>query len=69
MYNGDKLLGFGDKEIGNYDNFGNPKLYKGSVLQWEYGKRLTGYGNVAFKYDGCGRRIKKGNTSYSYLSD
>lgn len=69
-YDGDKLLSFGDETISYVDNQGtdhvNPVTYRGQVLAWNYGRQLASFGDTQFIYDGYGRRLKKGNTVFTY---
>ena len=55
-------------EICEYDVIGNSTTYRGKKATWTNGRFLNSYNNVAFSYDGLGRRIKKGNISYTYDS-
>lgn len=37
---------------GSYDALGNPREYRGNVLEWKRGRVLTKYGNIAtYRYD------------------
>lgn len=68
----DRLKAFGSYEIGYDDsvnNIGNPKTYRGNNLTWAKGRQLVGYGSIQFVYDGYGRRIKKGNTVFTYNAE
>ena len=42
-----------------YDSAGNPLQWKGNVLQWNRGRRLTGYGSNGYTYDSGGIRQSK----------
>ena len=66
-YAGDEMKTCGG-EICEYDVIGNPTTYRGKKATWTNGRFLNSYNNVAFSYDGLGRRIKKGNISYTYDS-
>ncbi len=67
-----RLTGYGDKVIGNYDENGNPRLYKGSILLWN-GARLSEMGGCGFMYDGRGYRTSKyvsaTNSTHRYTYD
>lgn len=68
----DRLKAFGSYEIGYDDsvnNIGNPKTYRGNDLTWAKGRQLVSYGSIQFVYDGYGRRIKKGNTVFTYNAE
>ena len=62
-YEGNKLV----RSIGSaaatyeYNNLGNPTVYRGKTLTWKYGTQLTKYDTTTFEYDGLGRRTKKWN--------
>ncbi len=60
----DRLASY-DGEAIAYDAIGNPIEYKGSVLTWTQGRRLSGYCGNQFKYGADGIRIKKNNTYYT----
>ena len=66
-YEGDKLLSYGTEEC-VYDEIGNPKTYRGKSVQWANGRQMVNYGGTAFTYDGLGRRLSKGNITYTYDS-
>lgn len=61
-YDGDKLISY-NGEICEYESNGRITKYRGKALQWQYGKRLIGYDNLTFSYDGAGRRIQKKYTT------
>ena len=67
-YDGDKLLSYGT-EACEYDAIGNPTKYCGKVVAWENGRQMVSYDGTAFTYDGLGRRLSKGNISYTYDSN
>ena len=67
-YDGDKLLSYGT-EACEYDAIGNPTKYCGKVVAWENGRQMVNYNGTAFTYDGLGRRLSKGNISYTYDSN
>ncbi len=58
---------------GNYDALGNPREYRGNVLEWKRGRVLTKYGNIAtYRYDGNNIRVEKqegGRTHQYYTVD
>ena len=64
-YDGDKLLSFGT-EACEYDDIGNPKKYREKNVTWSNGRQMTSYDGTAFTYDGLGRRLSKGNITYTY---
>ena len=66
-YEGDKLLTYGSEEC-EYDAIGNPATYRGKSVQWANGRQMTSYSGTAFTYDGLGRRLSKGNITYTYDS-
>ena len=67
-YDGDKLLTFGT-EACEYDAIGNPTTYRGKSVSWSNGRQMTSYDGTAFTYDGLGRRLSKGNITYTYDSN
>ena len=67
-YDGDKLLSFGT-EACEYDDIGNPKKYREKNVTWSNGRQMTSYDGTAFTYDGLGRRLNKGNITYTYDSN
>jgi len=55
----DQLMTFND-EVFEYDNLGNPIIYRNIPLQWEKGKQLIQYGDIAkYTYDSNGLRMTK----------
>ena len=58
---------------GNYDALGNPREYRGNVLDWKRGRVLPKYGNIAtYRYDGNNIRVEKqegGRTHQYYTVD
>ena len=73
FYYGDRLAGHESGGIVStdfvYDKLGNPTTYNGMTLAWENGRRLRSCGDVTFAYDGYGRRIRKGATTFVYGID
>ena len=67
-YDGDKLVSYGGEEC-VYDGIGNPTIYRGKTAIWNKGREMTSYNGVTFSYDGRGRRVGKGNISFTYTSD
>ena len=67
-YNGDRLVSYNGESFA-YNSIGNPTVYRGKTVEWQYGNRLVKLGETTFAYDGHGRRIKKGETDYIYDSD
>ncbi len=59
-----RLKSYGGKNC-EYDNIGNPTTYLGKSAEWK-GKQLTSYAGTTFTYDGKGRRINKGNITFTY---
>ncbi len=64
-YDGDELLSFG-AEMCEYDEIGNPKIYRGKTVAWEKGRQMAAYDGNTFSYDGQGRRISKNSITYTY---
>lgn len=48
-----------------YDSIGNPINYRGYSAVWK-GRQLTKFKGTVFAYDGRGRRISKGNITFTY---
>ena len=67
-YDGDKLLTFGTESCA-YDVIGNPTTYRGKSASWSNGRQMASYDGTAFTYDGLGRRLSKGNITYTYDSN
>ena len=67
-YEGDRLVNYNGESIA-YNVLGNPTSYRGNATEWQYGTRLTKFGDTTFTYDGAGRRVSKGNISFTYDSD
>ena len=67
-YEGDRLVSYNSESVA-YNVLGNPTIYRGNAIEWQYGNRLTKYGTTTFAYDGAGRRVSKGNISFTYDSD
>ena len=67
-YDGDKLLTFGTESC-EYDAIGNPTTYRGKSASWSNGRQMKSYDGTAFTYDGLGRRLSKGNITYTYDSN
>lgn len=67
----DRLVGYGEERIGEYDALGNPCLYRGARLEWR-GRDLVSYGeNIGYTYNADGMRTKKriGGLETSYYLD
>ena len=64
-YDGDKLISYNGENC-SYNELGNPMIYRGKTITWQYGKFITKLGNTTFVHDGKGRRIKKDNISFTY---
>jgi len=47
------------ENISDYDLAGNPCNYRGTVLEWERGRRLKAFGDIEFTYDAGGVRQEK----------
>lgn len=67
-YENGKLVSYNGGSF-EYDEIGNPTLYKENTLTWSYGRRLASYGANTFEYDFDGSRIRKNNTVYIYDND
>ena len=67
-YEGDRLVNYNGESI-VYNVLGNPTSYRGNAVEWQYGTRLTKFGDTTFTYDGAGRRVSKGDISFTYDSD
>ena len=67
-YDGDKLISYNGENC-SYNKLGNPIIYRGKAITWQYGKFITKLGNTTFSHDGNGRRIKKDNISFTYDND
>ena len=67
-YEGDRLVNYNGESI-VYNVLGNPTTYRGNATEWQYGTRLTKFGTTTFAYDGAGRRVSKGNISFTYDSN
>ena len=66
-YEGDRLVSYNGESVA-YNVLGNPTSYRGNAVEWQYGTRLTKFGDTTFTYDGAGRRVSKGNISFTYDS-
>ena len=64
-YDGDKLISYNGENC-YYNKLGNPIIYRGKAITWQYGKFITKLGNTTFVHDGNGRRIKKDNILFTY---
>ena len=67
-YEGDRLVSYNSESVA-YNVLGNPTSYRGNAIEWQYGTRLTKFGDTTFTYDGAGRRVSKGNISFTYDSN
>ncbi len=67
-YEGDKLKAYNNETFA-YNALGNPTVYRGKAVIWEYGKFLKSYNGVTFNYNGAGQRVSKGIIAYTYDSD
>ena len=72
VYVGDKLYVYENGRLVSYngercvyDSIGNPTTYRGKSAAWK-GRQLTYFNGIAFTYDGRGRRISKGNITFTY---
>ena len=61
-----KNLPLSVEEMCEYDEIGNPTLYRGKAATWEKGRQLKSYNGVEFNYDGSGRRVSK-KRNYVYV--
>ena len=66
-YEGDRLVSYNSESVA-YNVLGNPTIYRGNAIEWQYGNRLTKYGTTTFAYDGAGRRVSKGSITFTYDS-
>ncbi len=64
-YNGDQLISYGEETF-VYDKIGNPTIYRDRDLEWSNGRQLKSFSAMPFNYDGKGRRISKGEISFTY---
>ena len=67
-YEGDRLVNYNGESVA-YNVLGNPTSYRGNAIEWQYGTRLTKFGTTTFAYDGAGRRVSKGDISFTYDSN
>ncbi len=67
-YNGDQLLSYGAEKC-EYDEVGNPTLYRGKAASWEKGRQMKSFDGNTFTYDGQGRRIGKNGITFTYDSN
>ena len=49
----------GRRSIGDYDECGNPRMYKGEKLLWSRGRMLDRYGEIRYTYDKDGMRTAR----------
>ncbi len=66
----DQLIGLNNEEF-EYDNLGNPFVYRDKTLCWSHGRQLDKFDNVNFTYNANGIRTSKtfmGNTTKYYLN-
>lgn len=66
----DQLLSYNGAICGEYDNLGNPSVYRGKRLSWSHGRQLDSIGDITYKYNSNGVRIAKtanGVTTKFYL--
>ena len=61
-------MSFGNETF-EYDEIGNPIIYRGKTVEWTKGRQMTNYNGISFAYDGFGRRTSKGNITYTYDSN
>lgn len=54
----DKLLNYNNQTF-DYDNLGNPIIYRDKQLKWSFGRQLDKFDNVEFKYNVSGIRTAK----------
>ncbi len=65
-YSGNKLASYNGENC-VYDAIGNPTTYRNKTATWK-GRQMQSFNGIAFKYDGKGRRIGKGDVTYYYDS-
>ena len=58
VYSGEKLVSY-NGELFEYDEIGNPTMYRGNTLTWRFGRRLTSFGANTFDYNAEGSRVFK----------
>ena len=64
------MLSYNGAVCGEYDNLGNPCLYRGKRLSWSHARQLDSIGDITYKYNSNGVRIAKtanGVTTKFYL--
>ena len=68
--NSDQLVSY-DGDSFDYDDIGNPDIYRNKEIVWNKGRQMIDYddGNVEFSYDARGRRTKKNDITFTYDSD
>ena len=66
VYENNKLTMLNEEEC-KYDAIGNPTIYRNKTATWK-GRQMQSFNGIAFKYDGRGRRIGKGDVTYYYDS-
>ncbi len=54
----DQLVKY-DNETFEYDELGNPTIYRDKQLKWSFGRQLDKFDNVTFKYNADGIRTSK----------
>ena len=67
----DRLMEYNGEQF-EYDEIGNPTIYRNNVLVWEKGRQLKSFGNIAnYTYNASGVRIGKtvGSTTTQYYLD
>ena len=64
-YDGDMLTSCNNDSF-EYDELGNPTIFKNKTLSWNNSSQLTKFGDIDFDYDGYGKRIRKNSTYFIY---
>ncbi len=54
----DKLMSYNGESF-EYDEIGNPTVYRGKNATWSYGRQLQSYDGNRYTYDASGRRLTK----------
>ncbi|MDE6285208.1 MAG: hypothetical protein K2M17_05625 [Bacilli bacterium] len=55
----DQMLAYNGAVCGEYDNLGNPGIYRGKTLSWSHGRQLDSIGDVSYQYNANGVRVAK----------
>ncbi len=55
----DQLCSYNGVVCREYDNLGNPKVYRDKHLSWSHGRQLDSIGDITYQYNANGVRIAK----------